>query len=496
MIHDTLNQYIQNALPIYLLNLQDMQLVRRSTLGQYLDHDITEYIWALTDGMMKEKDLTCCHYYLTQNPQVLQNLTVETKTWIAEKTAYAIFSYFWPGATDIFDQVHAYSGQTQKTCDDHLKFLEVMKELCGNMSNVETRDCQDFVKLVKFFNISLKYGCNYVWFDSGCIDKTSSTELEESIWSMFNWYRNSKICIVHLAGTTRLLDLGQDPWFMRGWTLQELLAPKRVKFFRKSWQHIALDSIKNNKDSDFKVPLWQIISSITRIPLPMLLNFTPGIDHARDALVWVSNQKTTCIKDIAYCLLGLLGILFLIAYGEGNMAFRRLQVEILQHSHDMGLFAWTGQPSVYNSMLAEGLQCFSKSSCQLHLQPLSMPKSQTMTNVFNLTYVLTNYGLCIPLSIYTVRSWEICYTSSFMMLQAEKLGDIQAQFILKSPNLKDYDHLKISLLVDLVTTEPSISTIAILLGYKDGWYKRIPTKRHKILSCLTEPTALEMIFIE
>ena len=507
-----------------------MKLVRRSTVGQYLDRNITEYIQAHIDGIMNEKDLTRRQNYVTQSPQVLQDLTVETTTWIAEQTAYAIFSYRWldmgeltfqdilkfktlsvPGfrmlinnsasrkllrGTDILDQANAYSQQTQKNRDDHPKLLEAMKELCGDMSDVERRDCQDFVKLVEFFNISSKYGCNYVWFDSGCIDKSSSTELEESIRSMFNWYRNSKICIVHLADTTSFSNLGRDPWFTRGWTLQELLAPKRIKFFRKSWQHITLDSIDNDKDSDFKVSLWQIISFITRIPLPTLLDFTPGINHARDALVWVSNRKTTRIEDIAYCLIGLLGIPFSIAYGEGNMAFRRLQVEILQHSHDMGLFAWIGQPSAYNSTLAEGPQCFSESSRQSYLQPLSIPKSQTVTNVFDPTSAFTNYGLRIPLPIYTVHSWEVCHAPSFSFtLRAENLGNVQAQFIVKSPNLEDYDHLKIAVLVDLVAKNSSAS-IGILLGCKDGRYKRIPTKKHIILSRLTEPTAPEMIFIE
>ena len=533
MIHDIVNQHIQNVLPIYLLDLRDMKLVRRSTVGQYLDHDITGYIQAHIDGIMKEKDLTRLRNYVTQSPYILQDLTVETKTWIAEKTAYAIFSHRWldmgeltfqdiskfktlsvPGfrmlinhkydrkifrGTDILDQVNAYSPQKPKNRDGPLKLLKVMKELCGDMSVVETRACQDFVKLVEFFNVSSKYGCNYVWFDSGCIDKSSSTELEESIRSMFNWYRNSKICIVHLADTAYLSDLRRDPWFTRGWTLQELLAPNRVKFFTKSWQYLISPSINNDKDFDFKGPLWQIISIITKIPLPTLLDFTPGIDHARDALVWVSNRKTTRIEDIAYCLIGLLGIPFSIAYGEGNMAFRRLQVEILQHSHDMGLFAWRGQPSPYNSMLAEGPQCFSESSRQLHLQPLSMPKSQTLTNilrVFDPTYTLTNYGLRIPLSVYTVRHWEDRRAPGFKFrLRLEKLGDIQAQF-LKSPNLEDYAHLKIAILVDLVTTESSASAVAILLGCKDGRYKRIPTEEHIILSRPVKLAAPETIFIE
>ena len=499
---------------------------------QHLNHDLTEYIQAHIDDIVEETNPTRRHNYVTQSPQILQDLTLETKKWVAEKTPYAIFSHRWldtgelnfqdiskfktlrvPGfqmlinhksdrkilkGIDILDQVNAYSSQTPKNRDDHLKLLEVMKELCGDMSDAERRGCQDFVKLVEFFNVSSKYGCNYVWFDSGCIDKSSSTELEESIRSMFNWYRTSNICIVHLADTTHLSDLEQDPWFTRGWTLQELLAPKSVKFFTKSWEPLTHDSINNDKDAYFRVSLWQLISLITRIPPSTLLDFTPGIDHARDALVWVSNRKTTRIEDIAYCLIGLLGVPFSIAYGEGNMAFRRLQVEILQHSHDKGLFAWIGRPSAYNSMLAEGPQCFSESSRRSHLQlqPLSKPESQTATNVFDPTYALTNYGLRIPLSIYTVRSWEVGRAPSFAFtLQAEKLGYIRAQFTVESPNLEDYDRREIAILVDVVAENPPAS-IAILLGYKDGRYKRIPTKKHIILSPVTEPTVPEMIFIE
>ena len=534
MIHDTVNQHIQNALPIYLLNLQDMNLVRRSTVWQYLYHDVAEYIQAHMDGIIKDMDPDRRYSYVTQGSQVLQDLTVKTKTWITEKTAYAIFSHRWldmgeltfqdiskfkslsvPGfrmlinhksdrkmlkGTDILDQVNDYSPENPENCEDRLKLLEVMKKLCEDMSDVETRDCQDFVKLVEFFNISLKYGCNYVWFDSGCIDKSSSTELEESIRSMFNWYRNSKICIVHLANTTYLLDLGRDTWFTRGWTLQELLSPKRIKFFRKSWQHITCGSTDNDKHLDLKnTNPWKIISSTTKIPLPTLLDFIPGINHARDALVWVSKRKTTCIKDIAYRLIGVLGIPLSIAYSERNMAFHRLQVEILQHTHDMGLFAWIGQPSAYNSMLAEGPQCFSESSLQSHLQPLSMAKSQTLTNMFRVfdpTYAFTNYGLHIPLSIYTVHSWEVCHAPSFRLrLRADKLGNIMTQFIMKSPNLEGYDHLKIAILADLLTMQSS-TCIAILLGSKGGRYKRIPTKEHIILSRCTNLTAPEMIFIE
>ena len=123
-----------------------------------------------------------------------------------------------------------------------------------------------------------------------------------------------------------------------------------------------------------------------------------------------------------------------------------------------------------------------------------------MTNIlrdFDPTYAFTNYGLRIPLSIYAVYSWEVWHASSFIfMLRVEKLGNIPAEFIVKPvPNLEEYDHLKIAILVDSVTRKSSAS-IAILLGCKNGRYKRIPTQEHIILSRPTKLTAPEIILIE
>lgn len=42
-------------------------------------------------------------------------------------------------------------------------------------------------------------GHKYVWIDSICIDKSSSSELSEAINSMFRWYRNSEMCYVYLS---------------------------------------------------------------------------------------------------------------------------------------------------------------------------------------------------------------------------------------------------------------------------------------------------------
>lgn len=73
----------------------------------------------------------------------------------------------------------------------------------------------------------------WIWIDTGCINKNSSAELSESINSMFKWYSRAHECYAYLADVRPLSD-GRDAtradfkrivWFSRGWTLQELLVP-------------------------------------------------------------------------------------------------------------------------------------------------------------------------------------------------------------------------------------------------------------------------------
>jgi hypothetical protein len=90
----------------------------------------------------------------------------------------------------------------------------------------------------------------YIWVDTCCIDKSSSSELSEAINSMFQYYRNAMICYAHLEdvrvnsgllrenlATLRPL-LSSARWFQRGWTLQELVASKEIKFYSSIWTYI------------------------------------------------------------------------------------------------------------------------------------------------------------------------------------------------------------------------------------------------------------------
>jgi hypothetical protein len=64
----------------------------------------------------------------------------------------------------------------------------------------------------------------WVWVDSCCIDKRSSSELTEAVNSMYRWYQNAAICYAYLSDVVitdkhkmdRLGDLERSAWFTRG----------------------------------------------------------------------------------------------------------------------------------------------------------------------------------------------------------------------------------------------------------------------------------------
>ena len=55
---------------------------------------------------------------------------------------------------------------------------------------------------------------------------------------MFRWYKQASICYAYLQDVNVVNDLETSRWFTRGWTLQELLAPRDVAFYSASWHHL------------------------------------------------------------------------------------------------------------------------------------------------------------------------------------------------------------------------------------------------------------------
>lgn len=198
-----------------------------------------------------------------------------------------------------------------------------------------------------------------MWADTCCIDKTSSAELSEAINSMFTWYKRSQICFafcedvgqssIHLpdmrdTGNASEKNFAASRWFTRGWTLQELIAPKEVMFYNKYWVKIG----EKSKNSE-------LIGEITGIDTFILEGGPlPEVSVGR-RMSWAVGRQTTREEDIAYSLMGLFDINMPLLYGEGPKAFIRLQEEILRKSDDHTLFAWRSAPESIIRGTASGL---------------------------------------------------------------------------------------------------------------------------------------------
>ncbi|KAJ9150277.1 hypothetical protein NKR23_g3695 [Pleurostoma richardsiae] len=97
-----------------------------------------------------------------------------------------------------------------------------------------------YAKILKTCEWARGYGVSYAWVDTCCIDKSSSAELTEAINSMFAWYSGAVVCLAYLSdlepGEFASRGFGHCRWFTRGWTLQELIAPRQVLFCDNSWK--------------------------------------------------------------------------------------------------------------------------------------------------------------------------------------------------------------------------------------------------------------------
>jgi hypothetical protein len=192
-----------------------------------------------------------------------------------------------------------------------------------------------FHKIQETCRLALEMNLEYAWVDTCCIDKTSSAELTESINSMFQWYESAAVCFVWLN------DLSPDEsfadgarksrWITRGWTLQELIAPSKVYFYDQTWKYRSA-----------KVDSSHELAEMSGIPEKVLAMDSASVERYSVAqrMSWASRRQTTRVEDMAYCLLGLFKVNMPLIYGEGLMAFRRLQEEIIKRTNDMTIFVW------------------------------------------------------------------------------------------------------------------------------------------------------------
>ncbi|RYN98523.1 hypothetical protein AA0121_g13502 [Alternaria tenuissima] len=225
--------------------------------------------------------------------------------------AYAILSHTWlPGQEVTFDEFKRGLGR-DKAGFDKIRF-------CAQQAQGD--------------------GLRYFWVDTCCINKADAAELQHAINSMFRWYQEATRCYVLLTdvlnaepATNRVPDMPaweeefrRSRWFTRGWTLQELLAPRVVSFYSRDWTHLGE-----------RYNLKQLIHDITSIPCPALTGAPLDTFSVEQRLSWSSERQTTREEDKAYSLLGIFGVFTFLNYGEGETnAFRRLRKAIAEDSQE------------------------------------------------------------------------------------------------------------------------------------------------------------------
>ncbi|KAL7629483.1 hypothetical protein AAE478_001003 [Parahypoxylon ruwenzoriense] len=293
--------------------------------------------------------------------------------------------------TDVQIPNHPYAILSHAWGDEEVLFHEVQ----DSRKSIEKK--AGWVKITEFCAKARVRGFDYAWVDTCCIDKRHSAELSEAIQSMYRYYSEAAECFIYLedvrkyhqqSGTMlvvevevtreQLLDAVRSTrWLSRGWTLQELLAPSKRCFFAAEWSEI--------EGGDDLLDTVAEASGISRLLLQdrdLLSSFCVA-----ERMKWASNRQTTREEDIAYCLMGLFNISMPALYGEGTKkAFKRLQLEIMQTSFDMTIFAWRGD---YNSsgFLAQSPADFGD------IPPLGLWAPLNLSS-----FSMTNIGLTVRLN--------------------------------------------------------------------------------------------------
>lgn len=244
----------------------------------------------------------------------------------AARVGFAILSHYWDGHEQTFQETKHICARCKADGTNPLDFSsDKVRESC---------------------KLAERLGHDWIWNDTCCIDKSSSSELSEAINSMWTYYSLAEVCLTYLgdrSSTDFDTDLNavkaqrrgysQAPfgkWATRGWTLQELIAPKDVLFLSQEWM------IKGTR-----YYLADVLQKETRIPAAVL---TRQVDvcsfSVAERMSWAAERKTTRVEDEAYSLFGIFNVYLPPLYGEGRNAFRRLQEEIMKNTIDTSLFAW------------------------------------------------------------------------------------------------------------------------------------------------------------
>ena len=360
------------------LSLLDCLDATANQKEQVIDNIISDVLKAfpfrlldVQKGMLCDRSTQISHFKQSKEYKQLVSSTLDTAPQTAPKVVSTYFQYVtlshrWASSEPLFRHIKA----------------EVIYDLGPNNGL--------FSKLQLFCLATLRHGYFWAWSDTCCIDKESSAEVQEAIGSMFSWYRKSVLTMVHLADIPDTRPLTCSEWFKRGWTLQELLAPRALLFFTKNWSPYR--GIRSNHKED--TTILDMLEQATRIMPRHISSFDPGVDDARVRLQWASTRSTTRPEDIAYSLFGVFGVHLPVLYGEtAEYALGRLLADVISRSGDIKILDWTGKSSKFHSCFPDSILPYQTPIQLPSLDRKASPKIEYIEQARNMQQKLSNLPL-------------------------------------------------------------------------------------------------------
>jgi hypothetical protein len=207
-----------------------------------------------------------------------------------------------------------------------------------NTDTIGYKKVEAFAEFVKTHALDIEW----LWIDTCCINKDSTAELSEAINLMFEWYLKADICLAYLSdvegfgdvAAARQIGWQHSVWFGRGWTLQELLAPRIVVFLTKQWEVFGNKggSVHEYSNMDIGNSLEYDIAKVTGVPIDVLQRFESSANSTvGEKLAWMQHRTTTKEEDKSYALYGIFDVCIGANYGEkGDKARERLLAAIHQ----------------------------------------------------------------------------------------------------------------------------------------------------------------------
>ena len=121
---------------------------------------------------------------------LLSSCRAELKFFVAPEHVpggYAILSHVWDDYEETFQDIQCLRGACAENGDN-------------------PRD-KASPKIRQSCLLAEKHGWDWIWIDTCCIDKSSSSELSEAINSVYRWYAGANVCYAYLVD----VSAGKDP---------------------------------------------------------------------------------------------------------------------------------------------------------------------------------------------------------------------------------------------------------------------------------------------